>query len=141
MEQHRRALFRSVAFDFMERNNIKMTTFTEAQIAAKKAQLAAEGAEIDAELQSAIATKSFSMLDDLQVKIDQLAERRADLDQAEARHKAAAGHPLNPFAAGSLADDERRDVPADIRRLAFTKSMAEGWWPARRSRLPVVPLW
>jgi HK97 family phage major capsid protein len=92
------------------------------QLAAQKAQLAAEQAAIDAELTSNIATKSYGNLDQLEQRIERLKADREALEHAERSHKALAAHPLGRFdgiAAASIAEDGAQDVPADDRRLSF----------------------
>lgn len=98
---------------------------------AQRSQLAAESAEIDRLIGQAVATKAFGQLGELEARVNQLSADRAALDQAEARHKAAAQHPLGQridgIAAASLVEVDRQDAPADDnRRLAFGRKMAEG---------------
>ena len=95
-----------------------MTTVTDSQLAAKRAQLDAEAAEVDAALAQAVATKSFGQLGALEARIDQLSADRAELDQADARAKAFSSHPRAEYA--GAASDENRGVVAD------TKAMKSG---------------
>jgi hypothetical protein len=103
-------------------------SITESQLAAKRAQLDAESAAVDQLLSEAVATKAFGNLPELEARIDRLAEQRAELDEAAARHKAAAQHPLagGGFAAASLADAEAPSGATrdNGMRLSFTAKMA-----------------
>jgi HK97 family phage major capsid protein len=102
----------------------------QSQINAQRAQLAAEQAAIDAELTSAVATKSFGNLGDLEARIERLKADQERLEFAEVQHKSAAAHPLGQridgIAAASLAEEGQQEVPADNQRLAFGRKMAEG---------------
>jgi len=64
--------------------------------------------------------------------VEKLAADRADLDQAEARHKAAAQHPLAGFG-GSAADLADTDAPAvsidNGKRMVFGHKMAQARVP------------
>lgn len=53
-------------------------------ISAKRAQLDAEAAEIDAALNRAIETKNYAELDDLEKRINAISEARKDLDEQKA---------------------------------------------------------
>jgi HK97 family phage major capsid protein len=97
-------------------------TINESQLNAQRSQLAAESADIDALLTSAVANKSYNGLGELEARIERLKSDREALAFAELQTKSAAGHPLGQFdgiAAGSLAEDEHQGAPADNRRLAF----------------------
>jgi HK97 family phage major capsid protein len=78
-----------------------------AQLAARRSQIETESADIDRLISQAVATKSYGQLADLEGRVDRLAEQREEQDLAEARHKSAAQHPLNPFGAASAADDHQ----------------------------------
>jgi HK97 family phage major capsid protein len=91
----------------------------QSQIEAVRRQIDAEAADIDSQITAAVATKSFGSLPALESRVDQLQADRAELELAEKRFRATSQHPLNPFAAASLAEDEHQGVPADNRRLAF----------------------
>jgi HK97 family phage major capsid protein len=109
-------------------NTYKGKQLNTAQLAARRGQIETEAAEIDRLIASAVTSKSYAGLGALEVRVDQLAADRAELDRAEASHKAAARHPLSQFggSAASLADDEHQGVAGDNRRLAFTAKMAKG---------------
>jgi HK97 family phage major capsid protein len=118
--------FRAVA---LHSHAKKETNVNESQLNAQRSQLAAEQAAIDAELTSAVATKSFGNLGDLEARIERLKADRQALEFAELQSKSAATHPLGRFdgiAAGSLAEDEAPAVADDNRRLGFGRKMAEG---------------
>jgi HK97 family phage major capsid protein len=109
--------------------NKKETNVNQAQLDAQRRELDALASEIDQELNDCVATKNYTGLSALEGRINQLAEQRAGLEHAEARAKAVAAHPLRQIdgiAAASLVEDERQDAPADNRRLAFGRKMAEG---------------
>jgi hypothetical protein len=93
------------------------------QLVAQKSQLAAEQAAIDAELTSAVATKSYGNLGDLEARIERLKADQESLAFAELQSKSAAAHPLGQridgIAAASIAADDDQGAPADNRRLAF----------------------
>jgi HK97 family phage major capsid protein len=74
-----------------ERNHFKMNA---SQLAAQRSQLAAESAEIDALLTSAVANKSYNGLGDLEQRIERLKSDREALEFAELQAKSAANHPL-----------------------------------------------
>jgi HK97 family phage major capsid protein len=117
-------------------------TINESQLNAQRSQLAAESAELDAALANAVSTKNYSGLSDLDNRINQLAEQRADLDQSEARHKAAGRHPLNPFGAASAADEHQGatvDTKAmqtgrGVSPLMFSEASLKGLHAAAASR-------
>jgi HK97 family phage major capsid protein len=90
-------------------------TINEAQLLARREQIATEAADIDRLIGQAVATKSYGQLADLEGRVDRLAEQREEQDAAEARFKAAAQHPLNPFGAASAADEQ--GVPVDTKAM------------------------
>jgi HK97 family phage major capsid protein len=102
----------------------------ESQLNAQRSQLAAEQAAIDAELTSAVATKSFGNLGDLEARIERLKADREALEFSELQAKSAANHPLGQridgIAAGSLVEEGAQEVAGDNRRLAFGRNMAAG---------------
>ena len=61
----------------------------ESQLAARRKQLADDAAEVDAQIADAVTRKSYSGMADLEARVERLAEERAELDRAEANHKAA----------------------------------------------------
>lgn len=70
-------------------------SITDAQLAAKRSQLDAEAAEVDALLSEVVSQKSYSGLSDLEARVNQISADRAELDRQDARAKAVANHPLN----------------------------------------------
>jgi HK97 family phage major capsid protein len=92
-----------------------MSTVTESQLAAKRVQLNNEAAELDQQLATAVATKSYGSFSAIEEKVNHLAELRAELDREEATHKAVAAHPLGRefgMAAASIADGPVLDTKA-----------------------------
>jgi HK97 family phage major capsid protein len=98
-----------------------MSTIIESQLAAKRAQLAAESAEVDALLNEAVSTKSYDGLSALEGRINELAEQRRELDKAEHRAKAAANHPLAGMQFGSAAGAE---APVMVSKAATGRQVA-----------------
>jgi HK97 family phage major capsid protein len=112
-----------------------MTTITEAQLAAKRAQLATDLDAIGTE----VAQKGYRP--ELAARVDELQAQRAELDQAEASHKAAARHPLAQF--GASAADEYQGVTVDTKAmktgrgvspLAFSEESLKGLHAAASTR-------
>jgi hypothetical protein len=74
------------------------------QFAAKRRELDAEAAEIDAALAQAIETKNYAGVDGLQKRIDRLADDRAALDHEEEVKKSFASDPRFAALRGSSGD-------------------------------------
>ena len=102
-------------------------TVTESQLAAKRAQLAADAAEVDRLISTAVATKSYTGLGALEARIDQLAADRAELDRQDAVSKAHAAHPLAQLGM-SAADYAAPNFAPDggnTKRLTFSGTTAK----------------
>jgi HK97 family phage major capsid protein len=116
---------------------------TESQLAAKRSQLDAESAEIDAAIANAVASKSYGQLSSIEDKINHLAELRAELDQAEARAKAFNQHPLTGFDGFSAASAATEPVKLAtkgvqpgrlVNPLVFSEGALEAVFKAASSR-------
>jgi HK97 family phage major capsid protein len=100
------------------------------QLDFRRKQLDAEGAELDNLINQAIEQKNYSGLDDIQDRLNKLAEEKELLDRTEAGHKAAASDPRWAAIAGSMGDAADQPVRAkEVKRplgreacpLAFTE--------------------
>jgi HK97 family phage major capsid protein len=78
----------------------------------RRKQLDAEAADIDRLINSAIETKSYNGLDDIQSRLDKLAEEKEYLDREEERHKSFAADPRYTAIAGSGGDIAEQPVKA-----------------------------
>jgi hypothetical protein len=85
-----------------------------ATIEFRRKQMDAEAADIDRLINSAIETKSYNGLDDIQGRLDKLAEEKEFLDREEAAHKAVASDPRYAAIAASSGDIADQPVKADI---------------------------
>jgi hypothetical protein len=106
----------------------KQLNMNNSQIEAVRRQITEEAAEIDQLIGQAVATKSYGDMPALEARVEKLAADRAELDAAEVRAKAAAGHSLAGagFMAASLADAEAPSGASrdNGMRLSFTAKMA-----------------
>jgi hypothetical protein len=112
----------------MQQKATPQMNISESQLAAKRAQLVAERVELDRLIANAVTTKSFDQQrSTFEARVNQLAADREELDAAELRAKAIAGHPLAGagIAAASLAGDDAPVTGFDNGlRLTFTQKMA-----------------
>jgi HK97 family phage major capsid protein len=112
------------------------------QIDSQRRQLAAEAAEIDNQIAQAVSTKSYSMMSDLEARVEKLAAEREELDRAEAVSKAARQHPAAGFGADQADSPVSSQEPVvrtgrEVSPLAFTKGAMETLHKAVESHQPV----
>lgn len=100
----------------------KQLNMNTAQLASRRSQIESEAALIDQAIGQAVATRSYSGLSALEARVDQLAADRAELDQAEARLKSAAGHPLTQL--GMSAADQGQRVTLDTKALGSGRAVS-----------------
>jgi HK97 family phage major capsid protein len=96
----------------------------------RRKQIDVEAAEIDGLINTAIETKSYDGLNDIQSRLDKLAEEKELLDREEAVHKSVASDPRYAAVMGSGGDiadqpvkvkEVRRKLGREVNPLAFTE--------------------
>jgi HK97 family phage major capsid protein len=100
----------------------------ESQLKARKNAIDAEAKAIDAELSSAVASKSFKHLPAIEARIDQLAADRSELEQLENVAKSVRNHPLGMGMASAAGHGvvDTKAVKGNASPLAFSEQSLKG---------------
>jgi HK97 family phage major capsid protein len=106
---------------------------------AQRRQLAAEHAEVTSAINSAIATKSYAGLPDLEKRLNQLEADRAEFALAEKRFNASAASPLGMDAASAAghatgASITRKGMGNSLNPLHFAQDSLEAVFKAASAR-------
>jgi hypothetical protein len=93
----------------------KVQQLNTSQLAFRRKQLDAEAAELDGLINRAIETKSYDGLNDIQSRLDKLAEEKELLDSQEAAHKAVASDPR--YAAIAASGGDIAETPVKVKEV------------------------